>query len=205
MAFSKLFGVGFHRTGTTTLERALEELGYSVIGMRDPEWIAFEEQDYETIRNAVDRHDGFRDMPWPLIYEWLEQTYPDARFVLTNRSTDSWVRSCRAVYKDRPQRMFRLIYGFDSFAGNEDRAASVYEDHLTAVRRYFADKPDRFLEVDFTAGDGWEKLCGFLDEPIPDRPFPHANAGAFTLQAKVKRKLMQWFRRDEYMRQVFDR
>lgn len=34
--------------------------------------------------------------------------------------------------------------------------------------------PDRLLEWDIS--DGWEPLCKFLGKPVPDVPFPHANA-----------------------------
>lgn len=33
---------------------------------------------------------------------------------------------------------------------------------------------DNLLE--WTVEDGWEPLCAFLDKPVPDEPFPHANA-----------------------------
>jgi hypothetical protein len=204
-ARSKVFCLGFHRTGTTTFQTALERLGYRVIGMRDSDWSAYETGDLERIRQAVREHDAFRDMPWPLLYEWLEGIYPAARFVLTLRETGSWLRSCEATYKARPHRMFRRIYGFDHFAGNEERAREVYEAHIAAVRDHFADRPDRFLEIDFTAGEGWEKLCTFLDEPVPGSPFPHANAGEFTLVGKARRKLLKWFRPAEYRRRVRDR
>jgi hypothetical protein len=28
-------------------------------------------------------------------------------------------------------------------------------------------------------GDGWEKLCNFLDKPIPQIPYPHKNIGKY--------------------------
>lgn len=35
---------------------------------------------------------------------------------------------------------------------------------------------ERLLE--WTVEDGWEPLCEFLGKPVPDEPFPHANAAA---------------------------
>lgn len=171
----KVFGIGFHRTGTTSFQTALETLGYRVVGMRPDEWDAYERGDYERLRVMADEFDGFRDMPWPLLYRFLYSEYPDARFVLTWRDPDSWARSCAANYKDREHPMFPVIYGFQKFAGNESRAIEVYNCHIKDVREFFADKPDVFLEHDFTANPSWERLCTFLGETIPDRPFPHAN------------------------------
>ena len=38
-----------------------------------------------------------------------------------------------------------------------------------------ADRPGKLVEMDFSSGDGWEKLCPFLGLPVPAKPFPHAN------------------------------
>lgn len=35
---------------------------------------------------------------------------------------------------------------------------------------------ERLLE--WTVEDGWEPLCEFLDKPVPEEPFPHANTAA---------------------------
>jgi len=32
--------------------------------------------------------------------------------------------------------------------------------------------------MDIVAGDGYEKLCPFLDKAPPDKPFPRLNTGA---------------------------
>lgn len=41
------------------------------------------------------------------------------------------------------------------------------------VRKHIA--PERLLTMKLT--DGWAPLATFLDKPIPDEPFPHANDG----------------------------
>lgn len=181
----KVFGIGFHRTGTTTLQTALEELGYRVTGMTETDWNAYANGRFDLLSNTVDRFDGFRDMPWPLMYEWLYLRYPTARFILTVRDDIAWARSCAATYKSRPHAMFPVIYGFESFAGNEARARVVYHAHSDKVRKFFADKPDQFLEVDFTNNPDWKTLCAFLDEAVPSRPFPHANRRPKSLVSRL--------------------
>jgi hypothetical protein len=49
-----------------------------------------------------------------------------------------------------------------------------WRGHVERVRRYFTDRAD-FLEIDFTAGVGWDPLCKLLDLPQPSVPFPWAN------------------------------
>ena len=55
-------------------------------------------------------------------------------------------------------------------------AKQVYKDHYAEIRDALKDQPERLLE--FKLEDGWHTLCKFLDEPVPDVPFPHVNEGA---------------------------
>ncbi|RZU99098.1 sulfotransferase family protein [Spiribacter vilamensis] len=185
MKGQKVFNIGFHRSGTTSLQTALEELGYSVIGMRDGDWDAYARGDFHGLRETVESFDGFRDMPWPLVYQWAYHTFPNAKFVLTYRDPDSWASSCVGNYKNRYYRMFPVIYGFEVFQDNEKSAKDVYCRHIEAVREFFKDKPNSFLEVDFTRYSEWDDICRFLGESIPDRPFPHANNRPKKLYRKV--------------------
>ena len=54
-----------------------------------------------------------------------------------------------------------------------ERFRYVFRKHIEDVRRHFAGRPDKLIELDIPAGDGWEKLCPFLGRPIPEQPFPH--------------------------------
>jgi hypothetical protein len=188
MKTQKVFGVGFHRTGTTTLQTALEALGYEVVGMREAEWKAYTEQDLATIHETVATFDGFRDMPWPLLYRHFYETLPNAKFILSYRDPDSWANSCAGNYKSRHYEMFGPIYGFDVFEGNEEKAKEVYRRHIEEVRSFFSDKSEIFLEKDFTKDHSWTDLCDFLSEPEPKRDFPHANKRPRSLWGKIYHK-----------------
>jgi hypothetical protein len=50
-----------------------------------------------------------------------------------------------------------------------------YIEHNRAIREHFRERPEQFLEMDIVGGDGWGKLCPFLDKMSPDVPFPSAN------------------------------
>ena len=51
------------------------------------------------------------------------------------------------------------------------------------------DQRDDLLVFDLPADAGWSKLCAFLDQEVPDEPFPHAN------KASLSRKLKNWFKK----------
>lgn len=171
----KVFGIGFHKTGTTSLAAALSELGYRVTG---PDWVD-EPRIGERVRElafaAVERFDAFQDNPWPLLYPELDERYPGSRFVLTLRDTEAWISSLKRHFGTGETPMRRWIYGHGSPVGHEDVYVARYEAHNAEVLDYFRDRAGDLLVMDITRGDGWEKLCPFLGLDIPDRPFPHSN------------------------------
>jgi hypothetical protein len=68
--------------------------------------------------------------------------------------------------------MLSVVYGVHQF--HEARLRRVYERHLREVQAYFSARPDDLLVLNITSGEGWEKLCPFLERPLPRGPFPHS-------------------------------
>ncbi|MFQ5683774.1 MAG: sulfotransferase family protein [Candidatus Binatia bacterium] len=195
-----VIGAGFGRTGTFSLKRALERLGYGpCYHMAEvlanpahiPVWSAAAEGStiewntlFEGYRAAVD---------WPTSHFWYKLTneYPEAKVLLTVRDSEKWYDSVyRTIYQSliqplpsddpvtRDQRaMARKIVLEGTFEGRfADRtyAIAVYEQHNTEVRRII--EPSRLLVYEVTAG--WEPLCEFLGCPTPNEPFPRLNTTA---------------------------
>lgn len=172
----KVFGIGFHKTGTTSLGTALEVLGFRVCGP-----VGFLKADIaETLRetafDVVDEYDAFEDNPWPLLYRELDERYPSSRFILTTREPNAWLASILRHFGGRSTPMRELIYGPGNGdpAGKEDIYLARYERHNAEVVEHFRGRGD-LLVLDITAGDGWEKLCAFLGKPHPGVRFPMLN------------------------------
>jgi sulfotransferase family protein len=169
---TKVFGIGFQRTGTKTLGAALEILGYRVTGPnghRDPK---IRETVYQKAFGLVPKFDAFKDNPWPVLYRELDERYPGSKFVLTVRPTDAWIRSAVGHFGTVDRPMEAWIYGVGCPEGNEDVYVERYERHNREVIEYFAERPDDFLVLRVTEGEGWEKLCPFLGKDVPDVAFP---------------------------------
>lgn len=183
MSRPKVFCVGFQKTGTTSLNAALSGLGYDVASywgghLKYPKLKAVYIE--ECLKLAA-KCDAVEDMPWPLLYRELDREFPGARFILTTRETDRWLKSICSHFGADPASLQMLTYGeaHPYPIGHEARYAAVYEAHNEAVRAYFRDRPGDLLEMDLTKGDGWDKLCPFIGVPVPDWPFPQSNsAGA---------------------------
>ena len=73
--------------------------------------------------------------------------------------------------------MHEWIYGFGKGLPKDykQNTIEIYNKHNQEVKAYFKNRPNDLLVVDFTTGAGWEELCNFLQVPIPEIPFPHAN------------------------------
>lgn len=169
----KIFGIGFHRTGTSSLRAALERLGYRVcgaVGTRDPD-IAIRVR--EIAFPLLERFDAFGDNPWPVLFRELDERCPGSRFVLTMRPADEWLRSVARYFGTRSTPMREWIYGAGSPVGNETRYRERYERHNDEVREHFLDRPADLLVLRVTAGEGWRELCGFLGRDEPVTSFPH--------------------------------
>lgn len=195
----KIFCIGFHKTGTSSMTVALRELGYRVTGpngVHDPD---IANNLPSVIDAAVAAFDAFQDNPWPLVYREMDLRFPGSKFILTERDPEGWVRSQVKHFGERETPMRRLIYGEGAGApaGNEAVYLKRYTDHGRAVREYFEGRPDDLLIMDLTAGDGWPELCEFLGYPTPDRPFPRANTAESRhhepIMKRVQRRLKRWF------------
>lgn len=171
----KVFCIGFHKTGTTSLAEALRILAYRVTGpngVKDPD-IA---RNVQAMADALTQQfDAFQDNPWPLLYRRMDEKFPGSKFILTRRDTDAWIKSQVRHFGRRETPMRRWIYGVGCPEGNEDTYVRRYETHNTEVLAYFKDRPGDLLVMDLSKNDGWEKLCPFLGAEIPQVPFPHAN------------------------------
>lgn len=172
----KIVCVGLGKTGTTSFAEAMRHLGYrhKTLGLRH----AYDNRRPLPIRLALMRHQSFDDFPWNYLYEKVDVLYPRSRFVLTTRvSATVWFDSLlRHTEREGETENHLSFYGYRHPSQNKRHFLNLYETHNARVREYFRGCP-RFTELCWEKGDGWAELCGFLDKPVPDLPFPHANRG----------------------------
>jgi hypothetical protein len=203
----KLIGAGQPRTATTTQMIALEMLGLPCYHMRDmmmdpetsvPQWRkAFEgDGDWEEIFAGKES-----TVDWPAAWHYKElmDVYPDAKVLLSVRSTDGWVKSMESTITQiffgdtLMHHLARAQYNIDpSYAawidlltemnfgergawkgtnGDPDKMAEAYERWNQEVKDTVP--ADRLLVWD--PKDGWEPLCEFLELDVPEQPLPHVN------------------------------
>jgi hypothetical protein len=190
---NKIFGIGMHKTATTSLHHALEILGFdswhwSSAHAAKSIW---REMNNDGTSPTVDKYDALSDLPIPLLYRQLDKAYPGSKFILTTRDEMFWADSVMRHFSNRNP--FREAWSKDPFSnrihqalyGRQDFDARVFIDryrrHNQEVRHYFRDRPDDLLVMEMGLEGchpaGWEALCKFIDASRPMMNYPSANGG----------------------------
>jgi len=191
----KIFGIGLNKTGTTTLGRCLEMLGFKKhVSVRFDLLAKYREGSLDEIFSVADQNESFEDFPWPLMYRELYLRYGDgARYILTKRaSSQDWLNSLKrhSLKTSRNNHCRLLAYGYAYPHGLEYYHLSFYQRHNQAIKDFFVKQRSEhlLLEISFDSGDGWDKLCGFLGLSVPNAQFPHENKGNVAVSADVEQQ-----------------
>lgn len=188
----RIFGIGLSRTGTTSLNAALEVLSYpsrhfpaDATTMR--QLTAFMLEGGDSLRLSVlDSYAAITDTPACVAVEALDVGYPGSKFILTTREKGAWLDSCRRYWAsflepfladnaDLPAAHYiraisRTLYGSVSF--EPVRYARAYDEYHDRIHTHFRERSSDLLVIDICAGDRWEPLCAFLGRPVPGSDFP---------------------------------
>ncbi|NNF44951.1 MAG: hypothetical protein HKO59_12010 [Phycisphaerales bacterium] len=184
----KVFGIGFHKTGTSSLAAALRLLGYRVTGPNGVHLKRLPDRIQQHAFELVPRFDAFQDNPWPILFRELDERFPGSRFVLTVREPARWFESVERHFGTASTPMREWIYGVGAPAGQASLYRQRYERHNEAVAAHFANRPNDLLVLRITDGEGWETLCPFLGMDAPDAEFPHANPA----RDRSRRRWRRW-------------
>jgi hypothetical protein len=182
---TRVFGIGMHKTGTSSLDSAFKMLGFNSAHWNTALWARGICEEMARGRSAtVEQHYTFSDLPFTLLYKELDKAYPGSKFILTVRPEHDWIRSVRNHWdpKINPWRkdwdiapfthvLHQRLYGRKTF--DADAFLARYRQHNAEVIAYFKNRPGDLLVMKVDKPE-WGALCAFLDRPIPDVPFPHA-------------------------------
>jgi hypothetical protein len=168
----KVFCIGYGKTGNTSLCKALNILGY-----RSVQWLfgALGEEPKEGWIQYIKKcnYDAFVDAPFGSddFYIKLNESFPDSKFILTIRDKSSFAKSYLNYFKGSPWEV----------KNNEELLTIVkkYDERNRQIIQYFKNDSSKLLVMNIIDGDGWIKLCDFLDKPIPKKQFPYKNRGRY--------------------------
>lgn len=195
MSTLRVVGAGLPRTGTHSLQIALEQLlGGRCYHMREipghpfdlgDGWNRALAGDMTGLDRLLDGYVASVDWPASMLWRELSEANPDALILLSVRdSAETWWQSidatilpvARAALQPGWSERRDLLELLERFAGTkhwDDPATmtAAYERYNAQVRRNAP--PGRLLE--WQAAEGWGPICRALGLPIPDVSFPWTN------------------------------
>lgn len=168
----KVWGIGLGRTGTRSLCKSLEIMGFKTI--HEPPFI-----------DSFEGYDAAAAGACMSDYRFLDLRYPESKFILTVRDIGTWLNSCKkameqysvsrmspgdkyfnVMIRNRAHRYGTLVY-------NKGKMTKNYLRHEEEIVSYFTERPEKLLVWNIVEHGRWEPLCEFLGRGIPQEDFPY--------------------------------
>ena len=201
---TKYFCIGRNKTGTTSLYKSFEELGFVVGNQREAELLMedYFEEDYKRIIKYCKTAEVFQDVPFsfPDTYKILDKEFPNSKFILTVRdSSDQWytsvtkfhaklfgngnipswedLKNVEYVYKGWIYNNFINNYGLTEKDNPYKKEVLIahYEKHNQDIINYFEGRPDDLLIINLSEKDTYVKFCNFIGVVPKRETFPWEN------------------------------
>lgn len=187
---TRIFGIGMHKTGTTSLHEALNIMNLDCAHWPSAHWAkAVWNEMQEGSSKTLEKHYSACDLPITLLYKELDIAYPNSKFILTLRDEGEWLDSVerhwnpeyneyRKMWDTDPftHKVHSLLYGRKKF--DRDIFLARYRKHTADVLNYFKDRHNDLLVLTTGHDNSWDRLCEFLNLPIPNEPYPRLNFSA---------------------------
>lgn len=164
----KVFCIGFNKTGTTSLGRSLELLGFDNISFNRRAWRKYyQNKQYDKLIKLMSKFDSADDLPWLKedMIPILDENFPRSKFIYLDRDEESWKKS---IYK----------WTFKKTGEHPEIESKLLEfrNHKAFVLDYFKDRHGKdFIRLDIRDPNGFEKLADFLNKESIRNDFPHFN------------------------------
>lgn len=201
---TKYFCIGMNKTGTTSIHKAFEHLGFIVGDQRVAEILYdkhYFKQEFQPIINYCKTAQVFQDIPFscPETYKYLDKAYPNSKFILTIRNdADQWYNSITRfhsklfgtdgqipTYEDlkkswyiRDGFMLNLLQLYKTPKQdpyNKEIMIVHYSSYNHEVMEYFKDRPDDLLIINIADSNLYTKFTQFIGVDSPYTDFPWEN------------------------------
>lgn len=196
----KIFVIGRNKTGTTSIAKALRDLGFRMGDQRRGELLLHEwaRRDFRKLVRLCRTAQAFQDAPfsYPFTFQALDAAFPGSKFVLSVRSSSQqWYRSvvryhsklfgkggiptaddlrnADYCYRGFMYEMVRLVYGTkpdDLY--DEATLIDHYEWHNRSVMEYFRGRERDLLVLDVAQEGAHRRLCEFVGRSCDKEEFP---------------------------------
>ena len=200
----KVFCIGRNKTGTTSLQRAFEDLGFRVGDQRAAELLYdkhYYKREFKPFIEYCRSAQVFQDIPFscPYLFVALDQAFPGSKFILSvRRDADQWYSSITRFYAKlwgtngalptadelkaarymRPGFAYELmkLYGTsDEDPFHKPTLTAHYDRYNAEVQAYFAHRPEDLLVIDVGEDGSYRRFVEFLGISSQFNAFPWEN------------------------------
>lgn len=200
----KIFCVGRNKTGTTSIAKAMNKLGFKVGNQTEfpklfEDWV---NRDFSRIINLCKKAEFFQDFPFSLAYTFIamDQAFPGSKFILTIRDNpEQWYNSLIKFHgklwgngnipptiEDLKRvtnvSMESAYYYFkktmnipDGKLYDKELYIEHYKMHNKIVIDYFKHRQNDLLVLNIAEKGAYQKLCVFLNIISDETEFPWEN------------------------------
>ena len=199
----KYFCIGRNKTGTTSLKKAFENLGFIVGDQRAAELLTdrhYFNNDFEEIVKYCKSAQVFQDVPfsYPNTLKHVDSAYPGSKFILSVRDdAEQWYQSLTAFHSEllgngeiptvealreaayvKPGFMYNTvrIHGTtDEDPYNKEKMITHYNRYNQSVIEYFSDRPEDLLLINLADEAGYQRFVEFIGVDSRITEFPWEN------------------------------
>ena len=201
----KIICAGHFKTGTKSLAKALEILGYKVWDF-DSQLLHHGKVWFDVLvngakpdmrslyENSEEEVDVLVDMPSAFFLEEILEAFPDVKVIHTVRDEDAWVHSMANYLRATKAAMAASIPAGRLLSPTKREIDTTITAYMTASLGTFDPNAQTILRKNyrlhnthvravthsdktlvFNVKQGWRPLCEFLSVDVPEEPFPHEN------------------------------
>lgn len=189
---TRIFGIGMHKTATTSLHMALTKLGFDSAHWKNAHWAKtiWKEMTFGLRSPTLEKNYALCDLPITILFRQLDAAYPGSKFILTRKDEAKWLHDVRDHWGYETNRfrkgwdsdpfthrLHNLVYGQKHF--DAEVFLNRYRAHNAEVLEYFKERPNDLLVMDMDQGAGWADLCSFFKTPVPLGPYPRIESTRF--------------------------
>lgn len=201
---SKIFCIGLHKTGTTSIEKVLTNLNYKIGDQVQGELLLdnWYRRDFDSIIEFSKSAEAFQDTPFSLPFTFiaLDQYFENAKFILSVRDDpEQWYNSLTKFHSKKwgfgqnPPTLDQLKeanYRYKGYAYDFNRKVfstpqnqpyhkkeliNYYIKHNKTVKDYFRSQPDKCIEINVNNNQDFSRLVKFLGKTTEAERFPWEN------------------------------
>ena len=194
----KVICAGFLKTGTKSITKAFQHLGFTVYDWEEQtfdfvdHWVdVYQNGTKPDVKRVYQNADVCVDTPGFFFFEEILEAFPDCKVILSVREEDSWVESLArqldSLFALRSKVLSMLSptsrkmnYVFDSILDASIGTCNTKSTYVIRKRfRIHNHRVKSIVPADkllvYNVKQGWKPLCDFLGCEVPTVAFPHEN------------------------------